>query len=284
MKKIIIALTMACGLAGGASAAGGGIAWDHFPTEKVTDLAALQNGAKVFANHCLNCHAASYVRYNRLRDIGLTEDQIKQNLMFASEKVGDTMKSALDPKNAKDWFGAVPPDLSLVARSRAAVGQGSGADYLYTFLRTFYRDDTKATGWNNLAFPAVGMPHVLWELQGPRELRLVEVRETKDAEGKRTGWEEVRTVHAADGSASQERKPLADYHGHGSTSYDFVPKDADQAARFDAQIADLVAYLQWMGEPSAGQRTRVGVWVLLFIGLLIVITWRLNAAYWKDVK
>jgi ubiquinol-cytochrome c reductase cytochrome c1 subunit len=224
------------------------------------------------------------MRYNRLRDIGLTEQQIKDYLIFTGAKVGETMNIALDPKDAKEWFGGVPPDLSLIARSRAAAGRGTGADYLYTYLRSYVRDESRATGWDNLAFPGVGMPHVLWELQGPRELRLVEVRETKDADGKRTGWEEVRTVHAADGSTSQERKPLADYHGHGSTSYDFVPKDADQAARFDAQIADLVAYLQWMGEPSAGQRTRVGVWVLLFIGLLIVITWRLNAAYWKDVK
>ena len=284
MKNILIALALACGLVGGATAAGAGVPWDRFPTSKTSDLAALQNGAKIFANYCLNCHAASFKRYNRLQDIGLTEDQIKNNLMFASDKVGETMKVSMNPKDAKDWFGGLPPDLTLVARSRAAVGQGTGADYLYTFLRTFYRDDTKATGWNNLAFPSVGMPHVLWELQGPRELRTVEVRETKDANGKPTGWEEVRTVHAADGSATQERKALEGYRGHGSSAYDFVARDPAQAARYDSDIADLVAYLQWMAEPTAALRTQIGVWVLLFLGLFIVIAWRLNAAYWKDVK
>lgn len=284
MKNILIALALACGLAGGAAAAGGGVTWDKFPTTKTSDLAALQNGAKIFANYCLNCHAASYKRYNRLQDIGLSEAQIKQNLMFATDKVGETMKVAMDAKSAKEWFGGVPPDLTLVARSRAAVGQGSGADYLYTFLRTFYRDDTKATGWNNLAFPNAGMPHVLWELQGPRELRVVEVVEAKDATGKRTGWEEVRTVHAADGSATQERKPLAGYNGHGSSNYEFVAQDAARAARFDGEIADLVAFLQWMAEPTAARRTQIGVWVLLFLGVFIVIAWRLNAAYWKNVK
>ena len=142
-------------------------AWrsDKFPAERVTDLAALQNGAKLFVNYCLNCHSASYMRYNRMRDIGLTDEQIKNNLMFAADKVGDTMKVTLDPEQAKDWFGAAPPDLTVIARSRAGDG-GSGADYLYTYLRTFYRDDSTATGWNNLVFPNVGMPHVLWELQG----------------------------------------------------------------------------------------------------------------------
>jgi ubiquinol-cytochrome c reductase cytochrome c1 subunit len=107
------------------------------------------------------------MRFNRLKDIGLTEQDIKDNLLFTTDKVGETMKAAINPKEAKEWFGANPPDLTVIARSRAGSG-GSGADYLYTFLRTFYRDDTKATGWNNLAFPSVGMPHALWELQGER--------------------------------------------------------------------------------------------------------------------
>ena len=119
----------------------------------------LQNGAKLFVNYCLNCHSAAFMRYNRLQDIGLTEQQIKDNLLFTTDKVGETMKAAINPKEAKEWFGANPPDLTVIARSRAG-HNGTGADYLYTFLRTFYRDDTKATGWNNLAFPSVGMPHV----------------------------------------------------------------------------------------------------------------------------
>ncbi|MFN7196752.1 MAG: cytochrome c1, partial [Hylemonella sp.] len=139
MKKIILALTAWLALAAGAHAAGGGIAWDKAPIN-TSDQASLQNGAKLFVNYCLNCHSAAFMRYNRLQDIGFTNEQIKDNLLFTTDKVGETMKAAIDPKQAKDWFGANPPDLTLIARSRAGHG-GSGADYLYTFLRTFYPDD-----------------------------------------------------------------------------------------------------------------------------------------------
>ena len=256
MKKLILGLVCAIGFIGGAHAAGDGIPWDKFPVEKVTDKAALQNGAKVFANYCLNCHAASYMRYNRLRDIGLTEDQIKKNLMFATDKVGETMKVSLDPKQAKEWFGGVPPDLTVIARSRADFGKGSGADYLYTYLRTYYRDDTKATGWNNLAFPNVGMPHVLWELQGQRSAKYVEAKDPHDPS---------KTVHRFDG-------------------FEQLSPGTMSAAQYDETVADLVAYLQWMGEPAQGQRVRLGVWVLIFLSFFTVIAWRLNAAFWKDVK
>jgi ubiquinol-cytochrome c reductase cytochrome c1 subunit len=141
-----------------------GVKLDRAP-DRATDKAALQNGAKLFVNNCLNCHGASYVRYNRLLDIGLTEQQIKDNLMFTAEKIGEPMGISMPRKDAKQFFGAWPPDLSLIARSRAS-GDGSGADWLYTYLRGFYRDETRPTGWNNVAFPSVGMPHVLWELQG----------------------------------------------------------------------------------------------------------------------
>jgi len=259
MKKLIATLLIAVsglGLAGGAQAAAGGIEWDKFPKDKMTDVAALQNGAKLFVNYCLNCHSAAFMRYNRLRDIGLTEAQIKSNLLFAGEKVGETMKVSLDPKQAKDWFGATPPDLTVIARSRADGAKGSGADYLYTYLRTYYRDETKATGWNNLAFPSVAMPHVLWELQGQRAAKFAEE---------------------------------ADPHEHGKTVHVF--KGFEQLtpgkltpAQYDDAVADLVAYLQWMGEPAQAQRFRLGVLVLLFLGMLTVFAWRLNASYWKDVK
>ena len=162
MKKVLIGLALCLGMSGAAMAAGGGIPLEQAP-KRTNDMAALQNGAKIFVNYCLNCHSAAFMRYNRLRDIGLTDKQIAENLTFATDKIGDTMKASIDPKQAKDWFGANPPDLSVIARSRSAAGQGSGADYIYTYLRTYYRDDTKATGWNNLAFPNVGMPHVLHE-------------------------------------------------------------------------------------------------------------------------
>ncbi|MCZ8235949.1 MAG: cytochrome c1 [Inhella sp.] len=254
MKKILASLLCGWALATSALAAGGGVAWDSFPKEKLTDMAALQNGAKLFANYCLNCHSAQFQRYNKLRDIGLTEQQIKDNLLFASDKVGDTMRIAMDPKQAKEWFGAMPPDLTMVARSRSAAGQGSGADYLYTLWRSYYRDDTKATGWNNLAFPSIGMPHVLWELQG-------------------------------------ERQPVfKEIESHGHTTHVFtgewtVTKPGKLTpAEYDNAVADLVAYLAWTAEPMQAQRFRLGVGVLIFLGIFAVLAWRLNAAFWKDVK
>jgi ubiquinol-cytochrome c reductase cytochrome c1 subunit len=255
MKKLLLILVTVFGLSAPALASEGGIAWDSFPENKLTDVSSLQNGAKLFVNYCLNCHQAAFMRYNRLRDIGLTEAQIKQNLMFASDKVGDTMKVSLDPKQAKEWFGGLPPDLTVIARSRAAAGKGSGADYLYTYLRTYYRDETKPTGWNNLAFPSVGMPHVLWELQGSRVAKY------------------------------EER---ADAHHEGKTSHVFVGFEQVTPGKlspleYDEAVGDLVAFLQWMGEPAQNDRLRIGVWVLIFLGLFTVIAWRLNAAFWKDV-
>lgn len=123
------------------------------------DRVSLQNGAKLYVNYCLGCHSVQYMRYNRLSDLGLSEDQIKDNLLFTAEKVGETMKVPFEPKAAKQWFGVAPPDLSVVARSR-------GADWLYTYLRTFYRDPKTVTGWNNAVFENVAMPHALWTLQG----------------------------------------------------------------------------------------------------------------------
>ncbi|MCA3238508.1 MAG: cytochrome c1 [Curvibacter sp.] len=252
MKKIILALTTLLAMSTGALAAGGGIAWDKAPV-KTSDHASLQNGAKLFVNYCLNCHSAAFMRYNRLQDIGFTEQQIKDNLLFATDKVGETMRAAIDPKQAKEWFGANPPDLTLIARSRSAVGKGSGADYVYTMLRTYYPDDTKATGWNNLAFPNVGMPHVLWELQGQRR----PVIEVKEEHGHRVevfkGWQQLTP---------------------GTMT----------SLQYEQAVGDLVNFLQWMGEPAQNTRVQIGVWVLIFLMGFTLIAWRLNAAYWKDVK
>jgi len=222
----------------------------------MNDMAALQHGAKLFVNYCLNCHSANYMRYNRMKDLGLSDVQIKQNLLFATDKVGDTMKISFDPKQAKEWLAAAPPDLSVITRSRADIGKGSGADYLYTYLRTYYRDDTKATGWNNMAFPDVAMPNVLWELQGQRSAKFVDEKDHHDPS---------KTVHVFEGFEQ------------------LTPGKLDEHA-YNESVGDLVAYLQWMGEPAQGKRTQIGVWVLIFLSVLTLFTWRLNAAYWKDVK
>lgn len=253
MKKILMIVVAALGFAVGAQANTGGIAWDKAP-KHTDDLASLQNGAKLFVNYCLNCHSASFMRFNRLKDIGLTEQQIKDNLLFTTEKVGETMKAAIDPRQAKDWFGGNPPDLTVIARSRSAAGQGTGADYLYTYLRTYYPDDTKATGWNNLAFPSVAMPHALWQLQGKR----VPVFETEQVHG--------HEAHVFKGKWEQ------------------LEAGTMTPAEYDSAVGDLVNYLQWMAEPAQNSRTRIGAWVLLFLLILTFCTWRLNAAYWKDVK
>ncbi len=252
MKKILVSIFCAFGFIAGVHAAGGGIAWDKAPN-KTNDLVALQNGAKLFVNYCLNCHSAAFMRFNRLTDIGLTEQQIKDNLLFTTDKVGETMKAAIDPRQAKEWFGANPPDLTLMARSRSAAGQGTGADYLYTYLRTYYPDETKATGWNNLAFPNVGMPHALWELQGKRS----PVYETTTEHG-----HEVQLLKGWDQLTPGALTPL----------------------QYDQAIGDLVSYMQWMAEPMQNTRIRLGVWVLLFLSVMTLFTWRLNAAYWKDIK
>jgi ubiquinol-cytochrome c reductase cytochrome c1 subunit len=255
IARALIALAVLWSAAAPSLAAGDGMVWDKFPEQKMTDMAALQRGARLFVNYCLNCHAASYMRYNRMSEIGLDENQIKKNLMFAADKVGEQMKVALDPKEAKEWFGAVPPDLTVIARSRAG-GGGSGADYLYTYLRTYYRDDTKATGWNNLAFPSVGMPHVLWELQGQRSATFVEKADPHDP---------TKKVHEFAG-------------------FEQITPGTMSSLEYDSAVGDLVAFLQWMGEPMQGQRVKLGAWVLLFIALFMVLAWRLNAAFWKDIK
>ena len=250
MKKLILTLIAALGIVTGAHAAEGGLAWDKAPN-RTTDLAALQNGAKLFVNYCLSCHSAAFMRFNRLTDLGISEQQIKDNLLFTTDKIGETMRVNMDPRQAKEWFGTVPPDLTLVARSRAGHG-GTGADYLYTYLRTFYRDDTKATGWNNLAFPTVAMPHVMWELQGERR----PVFDKVESHGHETevfkGWEQL---------SPGTMTPI----------------------QFDQNMGDLVSFLQWMAEPAQNTRIRVGVWVLLFLLVSLIFVWRLNASYWKDL-
>jgi ubiquinol-cytochrome c reductase cytochrome c1 subunit len=251
MKKFILSVLISLAASLPAFANTDTIAWDKAPN-KLNDLGSLQNGAKLFVNYCLNCHAAAYMRFNRLTDIGLTEQQIKDNLLFTTDKVGDTMKIAMDPKQGKDWFGGNPPDLTVIARSRSGHG-GTGADYIYTYLRSYYRDPTKATGWNNLAFPNVGMPHVLWELQGERQ----PIYETIESHGHEThvfiGWKQV----------SPGKMSLTEY---------------------DEAVGDLVNYMQWMSEPAQTTRVKIGVWVMIFLLIFMFIAWRLNAAFWKDIR
>jgi ubiquinol-cytochrome c reductase cytochrome c1 subunit len=154
MRSLLAALLASPALLFAAEA---GYPLDHAPIDP-RDLVSLQSGARTFVNYCLGCHGLQYMRYNRLTDLGLAEAQIRDNLMFSAEKVGETMKIAMTAKDAKAWFGVPPPDLSVVSRSR-------GADWIYTYLRTFHRDPKAAQGWNNKVFPNAAMPHALWKVQ-----------------------------------------------------------------------------------------------------------------------
>ena len=223
-----------------AFAAGATVHLDKAPVN-LTDKESLQRGARVFVNYCLSCHSASVMRYSRLQDLGLTEEQIKDNLMFAAEKPGETMKVSMAKVDGKAWFGATPPDLSVISRSR-------GADWLYTYLRSFYRDDSRATGWNNTVFDKVGRPHVMWNLQG----ELAPVYKTQ-------GGHEVI-----------ERLEL-------------VKPGSVTLAQYDAMVGDLVNYLVWMGEPAQVQRKQLGVIVLLFLAVFFVVAYYLKKEFWKDI-
>jgi ubiquinol-cytochrome c reductase cytochrome c1 subunit len=214
-----------------------GVKLDHAPIDP-NNQASLQRGAKVFVNYCLNCHSAAYMRYNRLQDIGLTDAQIKSNLMFAGEKVGDTMTVAIQKADAKAWFGANPPDLSVEARAR-------GADWLYSYLRGFYRDDTRPTGWNNVVYDKVAMPHVLWTLQGEQALKIDEKTETHHLVLEKQG---IMTP-----------------------------------AEYDGTVADLVNYLVFMAEPFKERDKHLGLLVLAFLGFLFVLTYYLKKEFWKDI-
>jgi ubiquinol-cytochrome c reductase cytochrome c1 subunit len=249
-KQLIAVLALLPGLA---FANEGGFPLDKAPER--ASMASLQNGAKLFVNHCLNCHSAASMRYNRLRDLGLTEEQIKANLLFSQDKVGEMMTTALRPADAKAWFGVIPPDLSVIARAKASTA-GTGSDYLYTYLRSFYKDDTRPTGWNNMVVPNVAMPHVMWQQQGVRTVKMVEEKDPHD---------HSKTVHKFDG-------------------YEQVTPGTMSKLEFDTATGDLVAYLEWMAEPAATTRKKLGVWVLFLMSTFALFAWLLNKSYWKEVK
>jgi ubiquinol-cytochrome c reductase cytochrome c1 subunit len=211
------------------------------------DKASLQHGAAIFINNCLNCHSASLMRYKKLEDLGLSEKQIKDNLLFTTDKIGGNMSVPVDPKISKAAFGVVPPDLSLIARSRSA-------DWLYTYLRSFYRDAKSNSGWNNTVFPNVAMPNVLWHQQGEQALQVTE--RTNDITG-----DKIET-----------RKLVLERPG------------AMSRIDFDRYVGDLVNYLVYMSEPAQTDRKQWGVVVLFFLAGFFVLAFLLKKEYWKDVR
>jgi ubiquinol-cytochrome c reductase cytochrome c1 subunit len=256
MKNLIVlsALAGACALQPLALAQEQEPRLDAAPVDS-RDLTSLQAGARTFVNYCLNCHSASLMRYSKLEELGLTEQEIKDNLLFTGEKIGEVMNVAMPRKEAKDWFGAPPPDLSVIARSRSA-------DWLYTYLRSFYRDPKTATGWNNVVFPNVAMPHVLWQLQGEQVLR------------------EEPAKKASEGKEAREEKEGAE---PAPVKLELAARGRLTPVEYDVVVRDLVNYLVWMSEPEARVRKRVGVVVLFCLGILLVLTYALYKEFWKDV-
>lgn len=218
----------------------------------ISNVQSLQRGAQLFNNYCLSCHSAKYMRYSRMaQDLGLPPDLVRNNLMFAGEKIGETMTVAMPAQDAAVWFGKAPPDLSLTARQR-------GPDWVYTYLKSFYLDPTRPTGVNNRVFKDVGMPHVLWELQG---------------------WQSLKA-------------PSAGAEGHGATTgheeaaaspFEQVTQGRLTPEEYDHAVRDLVTYMSYMAEPVQVKRKGVGIWVLLFLGVFGVMAYLLKKEYWKDV-
>ncbi len=243
MKRIIFAVLAL--LPGLVLAAGSG-----FPLDKaeydLSDKASLQRGAATFMNYCAGCHSTQYQRYNRVAaDIGIPDDLMKENLVFTGAKIGDLMKSAMSEKDAARWFGAPPPDLTLVARVR-------GADWIYTYLRSFYVDETRPFGVNNAVFPSVGMPHVLEPLQG-------------------TPRAEFET-HTLDGVEMQQVVSIKS-DGNGEMNNE----------EYDQTVLDLVNFLVYSAEPVQQERERMGFWVLGFIAIFFIFTVLLKKEFWRDV-
>ena len=240
-----IAGVVALALAGGARAAGGDVPLLAAKVE-LGDRASLQRGAKLFVNYCAGCHSVQFMRYSRMgRDLGLTEEQVRANLMLSSDKPGEPILATLGAADANAWFGVAPPDLSLTARAR-------GPDWIYTYLMTFYRDESRPFGANNLVFPDVAMPHALVEMQG--------VQARKD--------------EAGDGHAAVQRaEELLELVEPGSLS----------VAEYRRAVRDLVNFMVYVGEPAKLERYVLGGWVLLFLLVFFVIARLLYKEYWKDV-
>lgn len=218
----------------------------------VSDTAALQRGVRTFNDYCLGCHGADYMRYKRIAsDLNINEGQIEARLLPPGREMTDALKSSLQPEAAKQLFGAVPPNLSLSARAR-------GADWLYTYMLTFYRDDSTASGWNNLTFPNAAMPHAMWDLQGVQEL----------------------AQHAESTTATDTQA-----HGHAdiTAGLELIEPGLQSPEDYRRTVKDLVTFMVYLSEPAQLQRSAMGPWVLLFLVLFTLLAWILKREYWRDV-
>jgi ubiquinol-cytochrome c reductase cytochrome c1 subunit len=272
VKKIVVAILLAAmpvlGLAAGAKTE---------LLEAKTDLsdkASLQRGAKMFVNFCLGCHSASFMRYNRMgQDLGLTDEQVMDNLLFAGDKVVEKMQVAMLPQDAAKWFGVSPPDLSVIARARSP-------DWLYSYLVTFYQDDdpVRPFGVNNIVFEDVAMPHVLWSQQGIQQY----------VEGDRPAnvqSEHLRKLEAVGADILLHKTLLLEDGTHEEVvdRLSATRPGAMEPGQFRRAARDLVNFLVYVSEPAQLVRYKIGTWVLVFLAGLFVLSYALYKEYWKDV-
>ena len=243
MKKLILGLILAWPAMG--LAAGDAPAYDIDVDS--TDVHSLQRGARIFVNYCMGCHSASYMRYNRMgKDLGISEEVLRENFMFGVSKSGSTMDIAMKSSDGEKFFGVAPPDLSVIARSR-------GEDWLYSYFMTFYRDPDRPFGVNNLTFKDVAMPHVLWERQGIQE-------------------PVKKTIQHDDGSKTEVIERL-----------ELVTPGTESPEQYAATVYDLVNFLDYLAEPAKFKRHRLGIWVIVYLLCFLVLAWMLKKEYWKDV-
>lgn len=247
MKKLAVLLFFAVALLPATSLvalAAGGAHVEHSGVN-INDTASLQRGAKWYVNYCQGCHSIAYMRYNRLaKDLDLSEEMVMKNLVFSDAKFGETMDISMDEEQAKAWFGKTPPDLSLIARSR-------GSDWLYSYLRSFYRDETG--GWNNTVLPNASMPNVLWRQQGTQS--------------------PVYRQETGEGGFTQD---VIDH-------FVLTTPGTQTEDEFKQTARDIAAFLEYAGEPVKLERKGIGVWVLLFLAFFTFIAYLLKAEYWRDV-
>ena len=269
MKKLIALISLALLPVTGMASSGG-------PELEQANIdlgnhASIQRGAKLFVNYCMGCHSAKYVRYKLFTEVGLTEDDIKENLMFTDGKIGDLMKIAMPEDDAAKWFGAPAPDLTLVARIRHG-----GADWIYSYLKGFYTDPSRPMGVNNTVFPNVGMPHVLWEMQG---VQSPVYRYEAQHDGHSVAEFETEAEAAAyvqeHGEAYRIEKVVD--HLEMAQPGSLTTEEYDQVAR------DLATYLAYISEPMKLERQSMGVWAMLFLIVFSVIAYLMKKEWWKDV-
>ncbi len=238
MKKLFLLLT----LVSMPVFASGGAHLDEVDID-MNDTASLQRGAGLFVNYCLSCHGAAFMRYNRMaKDLQIPEDVVKDNMMFTADRIGGLMKTTMPEEDAKKWFGKAPPDLSLIARSR-------GPEWIYTYMRSFYLDEDSPSGWNNVLFEKVAMPHVLYNLQGARKAIF---------------------------KKNDHGKEVFDH-------YEMVKPGSMNEEEFDSSVRDLTNFMVYLAEPARMIRTKLGVYVLLFLAIFFVFAYLLKKEYWKDI-